>query len=398
MNIITKSRLACTHASPPSFPAQAGNPLETQDRYGILHHGYSAFAEYDEPGKYPGNLGFGYNNLPRIFFFLLALTISCGTARAGDAPVLSPPLDCRLDETCWIVNYVDTDPAKDMAKDFTCGPRTYDDHDGTDFAIADQVKMESGVAVFAAAPGTVRRVRDEIDDKTPTEDDIKTMLTARKGCGNGILIDHGNGWETIYCHMKRGSVSVKPGEEVKTGDRIGLVGQSGAAEFPHLHIAVFHEGRIVDPFTGFGREAPCGTENQHPLWRKDSGIDYAPVSLYAAGFREGVPDFDAIKIDSASPDKIAASAPALVFWAEFFGAREGDAIRMEILGPDGRPFAERDIVQERTRARQFYYLGRPASADGLPPGLYRGRLTLTRPAPDGAAPLEREITHIVRVD
>jgi hypothetical protein len=56
---------------------------------------------------------------------------------------------------------------------------------------------------------------------------VKTVgkaAIAGKECGNGVLIEHEGGWRTQYCHMAKGSVRVKPGDQLTTGQPIGLVG------------------------------------------------------------------------------------------------------------------------------------------------------------------------------
>lgn len=55
--------------------------------------------------------------------------------------------------------------------------------------------------------------------------------------------------EFIYAHMIYGSSALQVGDEIKVGDLIGLVGQSGAATGPHLHLEVIVDGQHVDPFT-----------------------------------------------------------------------------------------------------------------------------------------------------
>src|SRR6185295_3884246 len=93
-----------------------------------------------------------------------------------------------------------------------------------------------------------------------------------------------------------GSIAVTPRQKVDVGDVIGKLGQSGAAEFPHLHFGVLHNGRKIDPFTGaeIGTKG-CGTDSAEPLWQAGSDITYSPFSLYAAGFAPGAADYEEIK-------------------------------------------------------------------------------------------------------
>lgn len=63
--------------------------------------------------------------------------------------------------------------------------------------------------------------------------------------GNMIFLDHGQGIISLYAHMDR--IDVKPGDNIKQGDIIGTVGQTGRATGPHLHFAVFANRTLIDP-------------------------------------------------------------------------------------------------------------------------------------------------------
>jgi murein DD-endopeptidase MepM/ murein hydrolase activator NlpD len=65
------------------------------------------------------------------------------------------------------------------------------------------------------------------------------------GYGNSVLIDHGNGLRTRYGHLSR--ISVRVGQRVSTGERIGLVGSSGSSTGPHLHFEVIKWGQTKNP-------------------------------------------------------------------------------------------------------------------------------------------------------
>jgi murein DD-endopeptidase MepM/ murein hydrolase activator NlpD len=56
--------------------------------------------------------------------------------------------------------------------------------------------------------------------------------------GNAVIIDHGDGEFSLYAHLKPGSITVKPGDRVKAGQRIGALGASGNVTEPHLHFQV----------------------------------------------------------------------------------------------------------------------------------------------------------------
>ncbi len=67
------------------------------------------------------------------------------------------------------------------------------------------------------------------------------------GYGNYIIIDHGNGFTTLYAHLS--SVFVKPGENVARGEQIGLVGNTGHSTGPHLHFEIRYQGVQRNPTT-----------------------------------------------------------------------------------------------------------------------------------------------------
>lgn len=65
------------------------------------------------------------------------------------------------------------------------------------------------------------------------------------GYGMRVVVDHGNGYETLYAHMSR--VDVVAGQTVKRGDRLGLEGSTGRSTGPHLHFEVRLNGKHVSP-------------------------------------------------------------------------------------------------------------------------------------------------------
>ena len=70
------------------------------------------------------------------------------TSAAGDFS-LTFPIDCTLDDICFIQQFVDHDPTAGV-HDFTCGALSYDGHKGTDFALPSRAAQRAGVNVLAA--------------------------------------------------------------------------------------------------------------------------------------------------------------------------------------------------------------------------------------------------------
>ena len=322
--------------------------------------------------------------LKRNILSIFILCLSSGLAWA-QKPSFILPVECKLDEDCWLVNYVDVNPEENIAEDFRCGPKSFDTHKGTDIGLRSRAEMRKGVNVLAAADGKILRFRDGEPDSVKTREEQDQLRELRKECGNGIFIDHSGGLQTIYCHLKQESISVESGDNVKAGDIIGQVGQSGIADFPHLHFGIIWENGIVDPFTGHLNTEGCGKFKQ-TLWADEAQMTYDPVAIYDGGFRSTVPDFEKIKDGEANPAIMRNDGEALVFWASFFGLRKNDKITLEIVDSQGRMFKKQEITQDKDIARQFYYTGRKLQGGTIPPGLYTGRVIVER---EGLEPEEK---------
>ena len=95
-------------------------------------------------------------------------------------------------------------------------------HDGVDVAAS------QGSPIYATADGYVHKIATE------------------KTGGNVIILNHGGGVTTVYCHLSK--FNVKVGQKVKREDVIGFVGQTGKTIGPHVHYEVRLNGKAVNPY------------------------------------------------------------------------------------------------------------------------------------------------------
>ncbi|MCR9257001.1 MAG: M23 family metallopeptidase [Alphaproteobacteria bacterium] len=290
-----------------------------------------------------------------LFAVLFALP-----AAAQEAPTLAFPLACSLGETCWVYQYPDTDPGPGW-RDYRGGKMSYDGHDGTDIGVEDIDDIETGIPVLAAADGTVFRLRDGVPDRIVTDETREA--TSRIGCGNAVLLEHGGGWTTIYCHLKRGSVMVAEGDSVRTGDPLGFLGLSGLTEFPHLEFQVRKDNQVVDP-------------NATGLWATDEiARAYGPVVLHV-GFAKQAPEKTRIIAGDYEPAELTRDGGNFLFYVTVLGAAPGQTLSLAITGPDGRRLAGDEISVDRAQILRTNWIGL-RDISGLDPGTYRATAVLT---------------------
>jgi murein DD-endopeptidase MepM/ murein hydrolase activator NlpD len=98
-------------------------------------------------------------------------------------------------------------------------------HLGTDFA------APVGRTIYAAADGRIE------------------FAGVKGGYGKTTIINHNNGYKTLYAHQSNWAKGIKQGKTVKKGELIGYVGTSGLSSGPHLHLGLYRNGTAIDPLS-----------------------------------------------------------------------------------------------------------------------------------------------------
>jgi len=107
-----------------------------------------------------------------------------------------------------------------------------------------------GIEVLAVADGRVVRAVDGVEENVPGELPPRDQVTRETAGGNTVVLDLGAGLYASYAHLRPGSVLVEVGDQVRRGEVIGRIGNSGNSTEPHLH---FHVSDSPEPLLGEGR-------------------------------------------------------------------------------------------------------------------------------------------------
>lgn len=210
-----------------------------------------------------------------FLYTLFSLTPAAAAEESGFSWPISciPGIDCT--GTHFRIGYPDVNGT---GLSFLCGRPGYLGHQGTDIVVS---SVEQGVQALAAADGMVHSIKDGLFDHCPNDvehdcdEQRKSELPTGHGkggtlgfnAGNFVIIEHtidNTRYLTLYAHLRKGSLTVEPGQKVLRGQHLGDVASSGNSQIPHLHFGVYKaEGamyRPVDPWKG-----SCNTSSDG-LW------------------------------------------------------------------------------------------------------------------------------------
>ena len=320
-----------------------------------------------------------------IRFCLFGFGFSLVGLLQAQALELEQPLACVFGQDCWIQQYADHDQGP-AATDYTCGSETYNAHDGTDFRVRDTIQS---VNVIAAAAGKVLAVRDGMNDRLINSPDEIAALGNRE-CGNGVVIDNGSGWQTQYCHMRKGSVVVKKGDVVGIGNALGVVGFSGAAAFPHLHLSVRLNGNKIDPFSGPNAVVCHGARNTMWSAKAIAALSYHSGEVISFSLDSQKFELSKLLAGEQGREKPKAQWNTLVANAVLINMQKGDEISLVVIGPSGE-MARNTVSPDRNKAQFYIYAGKKIAQLGI--GDYKAVLVVKR---DGDVIVEKTIVDVVK--
>ena len=289
---------------------------------------------------------------------------------------LGLPAQCELGKTCFVQQYPDM-AAGDAVADPLCGTLTYDGHSGIDLRILSMKDVEAGYAVVAVGDGEVLRVRDQEQDHLIETESDRASVAGRE-CGNGLVIQLQDGYEVQYCHLRKGSLAVKPGDIVRTGDRLGDVGASGLAQFPHVHITISRLGDTLDPLTGRKLSEGCTTtfRPEESLFAPEIVAKLEPTKpdILALGVAGRLVVYDAL-VREGPPPVASTNDSMFVTWAWFANLKKGTAIRFILRDAKGETVVDHTSEPlDRNKASYSAFAGRKRT---LARGQYQVEVSVT---------------------
>ena len=213
----------------------------------------------------------------------------------------------------WVINnYVDLDPGPGVL-DYMGGNKTYNRHRGLDIDVPNFRWMDADFPILAVEEGTVVALEDSYFDRN---------TSCVSSNWNYVTVRHANGWHVAYGHMKQYSVVVSIGQEIRAGQKLGVVGSSGCSTAPHLHLEIRDsKGFVVDPFL-------------RRLWIDPPEYDTKLGFMDAVLTQGFISNVNTLK---DPPPNITQLSPGsrLGVGLSMAGGEPGDVIRVRVLRPNG---------------------------------------------------------------
>lgn len=198
------------------------------------------------------------------------LSSTCVLPPAGvtvpTGPLAVFPMALRPLDDARAIGYVDLNPAQGFVQSFDCQTDGWDGTRGTIYDLSGFDVQQIGVPVFAVADGLVVSTKSNVPDWSaggcsPTYD------------SNFVQIHHGNGLSVSYRSLRQNSVLVAPGDRVRAGQQIALVGSSECLGWPRNYVEWSGPTGFFDPHTGacqippFPFKTPIGRDTNTRMQR-----------------------------------------------------------------------------------------------------------------------------------
>ncbi|MFN8346012.1 MAG: peptidoglycan DD-metalloendopeptidase family protein [Spirosomataceae bacterium] len=253
-------------------------------------------------------------------------------AASTETMLLDWPLRQRapLDYTYYGLSFfVDHNLATGPVLDYNGGNRTYDGHTGTDISPQPyqwDMMDNSRVEVIAAAAGTIVLRQDGNYDRRCSSDP--------NFVGNAVILQHSDGSQTWYWHLKNGSVTNKTvGQTVQQGEYLGIIGSSGMSGGPHLHFEVRNaSNQIVDPFAG-----PSNTTTNTSLWLQQKPYWDSKIArlMTHSGLPNPYPACSANPVDETLEKRSFVSGEMVYFFKYGRDWQPGQTFNLKVIQPNG---------------------------------------------------------------
>lgn len=286
-----------------------------------------------------------------------AAALGCGGDSAGPRPgtLFATPLLGTLNQTFFYLNYVDETPGGGL-RDYNCGPKTYDGHLGTDITLPSFAVMDAGVSVVAAAPGTVVATHDDEFDRQ------KSWTPG--AVWNFVTIRHADDVQTIYGHLKAGSILVNTGQALQAGTVLGQVGSSGRSDIPHLHFEVQGPNEdVLDPWAG-----GCGASESR--WSAQLPYQNA-FSLVGSGLTNETLTLDRAKDPPPQVETFSTTDARVTLWVELVNVPAGTPAEFRLIRPDDTHYATYQFTHSSFYSLSWWWAWFAISGSLTEPGTWR---------------------------
>lgn len=190
-----------------------------------------------------------------------------------------------------ITKYFDHNRIQNRFEDFYCGGLSYDGHTGTDyiaFPFYWHQYQEELVDVVSVSPGYIL---------TKVECQVSEDCSRTGECndyGNYILIDHEDGTQALYAHLKPGTLThLQKGSYVSQGTLLGKIGFSGnSLSGPHLHLELFHRAIFSGDYESYDPYvSSCITHDATRLMHRNESQEYKYTDLLSLTSHGRVPQW-----------------------------------------------------------------------------------------------------------